>query len=81
MKAVIFTVAADKQFRKLGVIESRRLRAKIEAYAVGESADVTPLKGFPGEFRMRVGDWRIVFEETATEIIITRVGHRRHVYD
>jgi len=29
---------------------------------------------------MRVGDWRIIFEETETELIVTKIGPRGGVY-
>jgi mRNA interferase RelE/StbE len=31
--------------------------------------------------RLRVGDFRVLFEETETEIIVTRIGPRGSVYD
>jgi mRNA interferase RelE/StbE len=30
---------------------------------------------------LRVGDWRIVFDENAEQIVVLAVGHRREVYD
>jgi len=31
--------------------------------------------------RLRIGDFRAIFEETETEIIVTRIGPRGSVYD
>ncbi|CCV12701.1 hypothetical protein MESS4_480004 [Mesorhizobium sp. STM 4661] len=31
--------------------------------------------------RLRVGDFRVIFEETATEVIVTKIGPRGSVYD
>jgi mRNA interferase RelE/StbE len=33
-----------------------------------------------GQFRLRVGDWRIVFDLEGKDIVILRVGHRREIY-
>jgi mRNA interferase RelE/StbE len=45
------------------------------------SKDVKHLKSHRG-FRLRVGDYRIIFEvERGDEIIILKVGHRKHIYD
>jgi mRNA interferase RelE/StbE len=30
---------------------------------------------------LRVGDWRVIFDETRDTIIVIAVGHRREVYD
>jgi mRNA interferase RelE/StbE len=31
--------------------------------------------------RLRVGDFRVIFEEGATEIVVSRIGPRGGVYD
>jgi mRNA interferase RelE/StbE len=41
---------------------------------------VTELRGSPLK-RLRVGDFRILFEETATEIIVSRIGPRGSIYE
>jgi len=41
-----------------------------------------PIKGRKGTYRIRVGDYRILYEVHATEIVVyvIGVGHRREVY-
>jgi len=41
------------------------------------------LKGYRDQWRIRVGDWRIVYliDDTAKLVTITRVAHRREVYE
>jgi mRNA interferase RelE/StbE len=60
-----------------------RIRRAIEEYAADPAAhanNVAPLVGLSGR-RMRVGDYRVVFEEIGTEIQVTRVGSRGDIYD
>ena len=59
-----------------------RLRAKVREYAANPAAfpKVRPMKGSPGK-RLRVGDFRVVFEETEDEIIVTKIGPRGSVYE
>ncbi len=33
-----------------------------------------------GEYRFRVGDFRIIFDLDGDNLVILRVGHRREVY-
>jgi mRNA interferase RelE/StbE len=33
-----------------------------------------------GEYRFRIGDYRVIFDIQEDEIIILRVGHRREIY-
>ena len=39
-----------------------------------------PLKGTPGDFRLRSGDWRALFTVSRDEMTVYRIGHRREVY-
>jgi mRNA interferase RelE/StbE len=33
-----------------------------------------------GQFRLRVGDWRIVFDIEGKDVVVLRVGHRKEIY-
>jgi len=41
------------------------------------------LKGYKDQRRIRVGDWRVVYiiDDDAKLISITRIAHRREVYE
>ncbi|HEV2198901.1 MAG TPA: type II toxin-antitoxin system RelE/ParE family toxin [Bryobacteraceae bacterium] len=41
------------------------------------------LKGFKDQWRVRVGDWRVVYivDDTAKVVTVTRIAHRREVYE
>jgi mRNA interferase RelE/StbE len=41
------------------------------------------LKGYKDQWRVRVGDWRVVYiiDDAAKLISITRIAHRREVYE
>lgn len=54
---------------------------KLARYAETGAGDVKVLVGRSGARRLRIGDYRAVFAETDGEIVVTRVGHRRDVYD
>lgn len=47
-----------------------------------EVSGVKPLRGdWAGHYRVRTGDWRIVFRVTGTVVIVVRVAHRKEVYE
>ncbi|MBK8456028.1 MAG: type II toxin-antitoxin system RelE/ParE family toxin [Phyllobacteriaceae bacterium] len=54
---------------------------KIARYADTGAGDVKGLAGKVGTRRLRVGDFRVLFEETADSILVTRVVPRGDVYD
>ena len=41
------------------------------------------LKGYKDQWRVRLGDWRVVYiiDDAAKLISITRIAHRREVYE
>ncbi len=41
------------------------------------------LKGYKDQWRVRVGDWRVVYviDDEAKVVTITRTAHRREVYE
>lgn len=80
-KAVIFLAPARKALLKHRA-EAERIVRKIEAYAEAPAAfagSVKALKGRSGK-RLRVGDFRVIFEETPTEILVTAIGPRGSIY-
>jgi mRNA interferase RelE/StbE len=80
MKEIAFTPAAIRQWLKLPANIRGRIDSKLTVYATNGSGDVKRLKGRAG-CRLRVGDWRVIFVEDNTSIIVVAVGNRRDVYD
>lgn len=81
-KTVTYTGDAAKDLKRHGNM-AKRLRQAIADYAADSQAhanNVDPMAGSTAK-RMRVGDYRIIFEETDTEILVTKVGPRGNVYD
>jgi mRNA interferase RelE/StbE len=55
--------------------------AKIRRYAETGAGDVKPLAGHSGVKRLRIGDFRVIFEEDADTVRVTRIGPRGDVYE
>ena len=54
--------------------------SKIELLSNDLQGDVKKLTNFTPEYRLRAGDYRVLFETEKDEIIIYRVMHRKEVY-
>ena len=59
--------AALKALTRLSRPDRERIQAAIDKLPGG---DVRPLTGIPGEWRLRVGDWRIRFERDDKERVV-----------
>lgn len=60
-----------------------RIVEKVEAYASAPDSlanNVVALEGSNGLLRLRVGDWRVVFANRESEIIVSAVAPRGGVY-
>lgn len=81
--SVEFTRAAAKGFRTLPTKEKARVSQAIDHLADNPwSTRARALSGYPELFRIRVGNYRIVYqvEEENLVILIITVGHRKDVY-
>lgn len=82
VKTLRFTSDAAKALRRHANVADR-LRAKMRAYAAdpaSQANNVTSLVGVDAK-RLRVGDFRIVFSESADQIMVLTIGPRGGVYD
>jgi mRNA interferase RelE/StbE len=82
MKAVRYSQEAARDLRRRGNIAGRVRRAISDGAAdPGANANnVTQLIGSP-LYRMRIGDYRANFEETADTVMVTTVRPRDSPYD
>jgi mRNA interferase RelE/StbE len=80
---VTLAASAGRQLRTLDPDARRRIEAAIELLAVEPRPPaVTRLVGGSGEWRVRSGDYRIVYgiHDDELVVLVLRVGHRREVY-
>lgn len=81
--AIVFKPAAIRDLRKLPEDARRRIAARIDALADDPLPHgVKALQGEPDLYRIRVGEYRIVYqkETKAVVVLVVRVGHRRGLY-
>jgi len=82
MKRVRYTTDAVKSLKRHGNMADRIMRAMRE-HAEGTGAHANNIKAMQGSsgLRLRLGDYRVVFEEAETEIVVTGLGPRGRIYD
>lgn len=76
--------SAQKELDALDDALFNRIDRKILALAGDpRPAGCKKLKGYTNQWRIRVGDWRIVYiiDDTAKLVSVTRIAHRREVYE
>ena len=83
MAKVVLTPEADRQMQKLPRVIRYRLHDVVDRLERWpEVSGAKPLRyGLKGQYRIRTGDFRVVFHVVAEEVWITRIEHRKDVYE
>ena len=82
MRAIVYTNTARKALSRLPSNVARLIQAKIEQYAADRSSlarNVVKLQDREG-YRLRVGDWRVIFDEDGRVLHILQIGPRGGIY-
>jgi mRNA interferase RelE/StbE len=75
-----FKPRALKDLKALPESAQRRVISKIEDLRNNLAGDVKRLTNFTPEYRLRVGDYRVLFEVEGPRIIVYRIIHRKDAY-
>ncbi len=71
---------AEKDLRAIDKKEAVRILEKLLSLENGLSGDIKKLTNFTPEYRLRIGNYRALFEIDGNSIIIYRVLHRKESY-
>lgn len=81
MKRIRFEPNVPAEVRAIEREIAMRILVALHRYAQTGEGDVKPLSGeFAGLLRLRVGNYRVLFDETADTITVHRVRDRREAY-
>ena len=81
---VSLTASAEKELHRLTGKLISRIITRIERLgSTPRPAGCKKLVGGDKEWRIRVGDWRVVYEidDKAKTVNVTRIAHRREAYN
>ncbi len=79
-RAIEIRTKAEKDLRRIPKRDEKRIAEAIMALRSGMKGDVKRLTNFTPEYRLRVGDWRVLFEADRDKVVIYRILHRREAY-
>ena len=75
VKTIILTLSAAKDLDALPRDAREQVEVALHRYAMTGQGDVKALQGRPG-WRLRVGGYRVIFEEDASTILAIYIGRR-----
>ena len=81
MKKIVITPQAKTDVRRIDRETAMRILAALDRFARTSEVDIKKLQGDSGELRLRVGDYRVRFnEEPPGTILVHSVLHRSEAY-
>jgi len=78
---IVFSNEASRDLERLSPEVARRITAKIERLKNGLAGNVKRLTNYSPEYRLRVGDWRVLFDVAKDVVLVQHVSHRSQAYD
>jgi mRNA interferase RelE/StbE len=79
--AIEYGPSALDDLDRLPSRERTQILRKIERLRHGLQGDLKRLHQVEAMYRLRMGDYRVLFDVAGTVIVIRRVGNRKDVYD
>jgi mRNA interferase RelE/StbE len=83
MKEIAYSKQSIRTLRRIPANEAARIQSKIRQYAEdpkSQAANVKKLQGRDG-YRLRIGDWRVIFDEDHMVLAIINIGARGSIYE
>jgi mRNA interferase RelE/StbE len=83
MVQIRYTKAAIKALTRMPGNKTRLIRSKIEQYAADPESMANNVKKLQGRdgYRLRVGDWRVIFDREGLVLDILEIGLRGGIYE
>jgi mRNA interferase RelE/StbE len=78
---IYYHLPARRTLDQLSPDIARRILKKIDALRQDLAGDVKRLKSYVPDYRLRVGDWRVLFEVKGDSVIVHEIKHRSQAYD
>lgn len=71
---------AEKELRKLPKLDQIAIAQKIRSLPRSSIAGEEKLAGYAHVYRVRIGNYRMIYKKTGEEFFIVLIRHRKDVY-
>lgn len=77
---ILFSDTSRKQLRKLDVRIQQKIFGALDKFRNGLKVDVIKMRGSEGDYRIRVGNYRVQMQKVDEGFLVTKVGKRENFY-
>ncbi len=79
-RRVLYKSSVGRDLKHLDPGSARKILSKIASGLADASIEGEPLQGeFKGLFRIRIGEYRVIYTLTGEDVLVLRIGHRSKV--
>jgi mRNA interferase RelE/StbE len=78
---IVYTEIALEDLRRIPKRFATQIVAKVSRLEEGLHGNIKRLTNFDCDYRLRSGDYRVLFDVEDDEVIVHRVLHRKQAYD
>lgn len=71
---------AEKELKRIPTFDQIAIAQKIRSFKISNLQGEERLTGYPYMFRVRVGNYRIVYRKNRDDVYIVLIRHRKDVY-
>ena len=76
-----YKASVERDLRRIDKKEVNRILKKIEKVLNADPDKGLPLKGdYTGLYKLRVGDYRVVYSKSKNRFLVLRIRHRKKAY-
>jgi len=73
--------SAEQHAARMVLEEASRRRWAEDELKLRRKGDIKKLKGFKNKYRLRAGNYRVLFELEGTGLVVYDVGDRKDIYE
>ncbi|OBZ93219.1 cytotoxic translational repressor of toxin-antitoxin stability system [Pararhizobium polonicum] len=82
MRKIVLSKQAATALQRMPQTDAKRITKKLQQYSVDPASLANNVKRLQGSdhYRLRIGDWRVIFNETGIVIDVVKIAPRGDVY-
>lgn len=82
MRKIVLSKQAATALQRMPQADAKQITKKLQQYSANPASMANNVKRLQGSdyYRLRVGDWRVVFSETGVVIDVVKIALRGDVY-
>lgn len=81
MRSILFTKSSRRKFDRLSFRMKMKVKEVLVKFVDGEKIDIVKMKGKKDEYRIRVGDYRIILKKIEdNDYLVIEINTRGNIY-